>query len=60
LIDKEHNTLAIDWDDELVKGTLIARDGTIVNEAVAGQLGAKPAPAAKKTAGAKRAAKGVK
>jgi len=60
LIDKENNTLAIDWDDELVKGTLIARDGKLVNEAVAGQLGAKPAPAAKKTAGAKRAAKEVK
>jgi len=60
LIDKENNTLAIDWDDELVKGTLIARDGTLVNEAVAGRLGAKQGPAAKKTAGAKRAAKGVK
>jgi len=60
LIDKENNTLAIDWDDELVKGTLIARDGTIVNEAVAERLGAKPAPAAKKTTGAKRAPKEVK
>jgi NAD(P) transhydrogenase subunit alpha len=60
LIDKENNTLAIDWDDELVKGTLIARDGTIVNEAVAGRLGAKPAPAAKKRTGAKRAPKEVK
>jgi len=60
LIDKENDALAIDWDDELVKGTLIARDGKIVNEAVAGRLGAKPAPAAKKTAGAKRAPKEVK
>jgi len=60
LIDKENNALAIDWDDELVKGTLIARDGAIVNEAVAGRLGTKPAQAAKKTAGAKRAPKEVK
>jgi len=38
--------LAINWDDELVKGTLIARDGAIVNAAIAERLGAKPADAA--------------
>ena len=59
LIDKEKKTLAINWDDELVKGTLIARDGTIVNAMIAERLGAKPlgaSPAGSpaKTAGAKR------
>ena len=38
-IDKEKKTLAIDWDDELAQGTAIARDGAIVNEMVAGNLG---------------------
>ena len=37
-IDKETKELAIDWDDELAVGTAIARDGTIVNERVAGGL----------------------
>ena len=37
LIDKEKRTLAIDFNDELVKGTLIARDGAIVNAMIAGQ-----------------------
>jgi len=40
LIDKEKKELAIDWDDEIVKGTLIARDGAIVHPALA------PAPKA--------------
>ena len=40
LIDKEKKTLAINWDDELVKGTLIARDGAIVNAMIAERLGA--------------------
>ena len=44
LIDKEKKTLAINWDDELVKGTLISRDGAIVNAMIAERLGAKPAP----------------
>ena len=35
LIDKEKKTLAINFDDELVKGTLIARDGKIVNAMIA-------------------------
>jgi proton-translocating NAD(P)+ transhydrogenase subunit alpha len=65
LIDKEKKTLAINWDDELVKGTLIARDGAIVNAMIAERLGGKPlkvkpdgAPA--KTAAAKRKAKELK
>jgi len=42
-IDKENKTLAIDWDDELAKGTGIARDGAIVNEMIAERLGGKDA-----------------
>jgi len=60
LIDKEKKTLAVNWDDELVKGTLIARDGAVVNAAIAERLGAEPASAAKKKNGTKRQAKEVK
>jgi len=35
LIDKEKKELAIDWDDDIVKGTLIARDGAVVHPAFA-------------------------
>jgi NAD(P) transhydrogenase subunit alpha len=31
LIDKDKKTLDIDWDDEIVKGTLIAKDGKLVH-----------------------------
>jgi len=54
-IDKETKALAIDWDDELAKGTAIARDGAIVNAMVAERLGGKPASGA--GAAAKTAAK---
>jgi NAD(P) transhydrogenase subunit alpha len=61
MIDKEKKALAINWDDELVKGTLIARDGAIVNAMIAEQLGGKTGstPAAAKDAvnGGKPAAK---
>ncbi len=60
LIDKEKKTLAINWDDELVKGTLIARDGTVVNAMIAERLGAKPANAPAKKSGAKRQPKEAK
>jgi NAD(P) transhydrogenase subunit alpha len=48
LIDKEKKTLVINFEDELVKGTLIARDGAIVNAMIAERLGGKGghAPAA--------------
>ncbi len=35
LIDGENKTLAIDWEDEIVKGTCITRDGKIVHPALA-------------------------
>jgi NAD(P) transhydrogenase subunit alpha len=68
LIDKETKTLAINWDDELVKGTLIARDGAIVNATIAERLGGAKAPARARVAtdakppkktGAKRRSKGA-
>ena len=61
LIDKQTKNLAINWDDELVKGTLIARDGAIVNAIIAERLGAKPDTAAPaKTASPKGQTKGGK
>ena len=49
-IDKEKKTLAIDWDDELAKGTAISRDGAIVSAMVAEALGGKSINAAAKPA----------
>jgi len=60
LIDKEKKALAINWEDELVKGTLIARDGAIVNAAIAAGLGTKPADAPAKKSATKRQAKEAK
>jgi NAD(P) transhydrogenase subunit alpha len=36
LIDKKEKMLAVNWDDEIVKGTLIARDGKIVHPSLQG------------------------
>jgi NAD(P) transhydrogenase subunit alpha len=36
LIDKKEKTLAVNWDDEIVKGTLLARDGKIVHPSLQG------------------------
>jgi NAD(P) transhydrogenase subunit alpha len=64
LIDKNTKALAVNFDDELVKGTLIARDGKIVNAMVAERLGgggkaqaASPATGAADGNGMKTAAK---
>src|SRR5262245_45010897 len=37
LIDKKEKVLKIDWDDEIVKGTLIAKDGQMVHPALQGK-----------------------
>ena len=37
MIDKDEKTLNIDWDDEIVKGTLIAKDGALVHESLVGE-----------------------
>jgi NAD(P) transhydrogenase subunit alpha len=51
LIDKQTKNLAINFDDELVKGTLIAKDGAIVNAMIAERIGkGGDAPAAAKSA----------
>lgn len=56
LTDKEKTgTLAIDWDDEIVKGCCVTRDGAVVNARVKDAMGAK-APA-KKAPAKKPAAK---
>ena len=31
MIDKKEKKLAVNWDDELVKGTVLTRDGAIVH-----------------------------
>jgi NAD(P) transhydrogenase subunit alpha len=36
LIDKKEKKLAVNWDDEIVKGTLVARDGAIVHPSLQG------------------------
>lgn len=61
MIDKEKKALAINWDDELVKATLLTRDGAVVhpNFQAVPESADKPAakkPAATKTAPAKKAA----
>jgi len=56
-IDKETKALAINWDDELAKGTGIARDGVIVNAMVAERLGGKGTGAAKADSKPARAAR---
>ncbi len=36
MIDKKEKTLKVDWDDEIIKGTLIAKDGKIVHPSLQG------------------------
>jgi H+-translocating NAD(P) transhydrogenase subunit alpha len=37
MIDKKDNVLKVNWDDEIVKGTLVAKDGQIVHPALRGK-----------------------
>lgn len=37
MIDEENKQMAVDWEDELVTGTLICRDGKIVHERLTGE-----------------------
>lgn len=48
-VDKETKTVSIDWEDETVSGTLVTRDGAIVNERVK-EAASKSAPKPRKTA----------
>ncbi len=57
LIDKEKKTLAINWDDELVKATALTRGGAIVHPNFGGKADAKAdAPEAAKAEGEKPSA----
>ena len=46
LIGKESKAVEVPWDDDIIKGTLIARDGAIVHPIIGSAV--KPAPAAAK------------
>jgi len=37
MFDKTEKTLAVNWDDELIKGTLVAKDGAFVHPVLTGQ-----------------------
>jgi len=51
LVDPETKTLAIDWEDEIVKGTLVTRDGKVVHPMLTNKKpGKKLAGKAKKPA----------
>ncbi len=58
LIDKKEKKLAINWDDELVKATVLTRDGAVVHPAfaVAAAPAAEPKPVAKPKAAPKKPA----
>jgi NAD(P) transhydrogenase subunit alpha len=65
LIDKKDKVLAINWDDELVKATVLTRDGAIVHpnikvDAAAAAKLEVPVVAAPAKAGATRAKRGAK
>ncbi len=47
LIDKKTRTLAVNWDDELVKATVLTRDGAVVHPNIVAPAPAKRAGAAK-------------
>ena len=56
--DKDKKTLALDWEDEIIAGVGLTRDGAIVHPALVGEKpAAKETPAAKKPAAKKPAAK---
>jgi NAD(P) transhydrogenase subunit alpha len=56
LIDKKERRLAVDWDDELVKATVLTRDGAVVHPNFVNAVAASaPAAAAKAKASAGKA-----
>jgi NAD(P) transhydrogenase subunit alpha len=55
LINQETKELSIDMEDELIKGTLVTRDGAVVHPALAAAAPKKSAPAAPKDDGAPEA-----
>jgi NAD(P) transhydrogenase subunit alpha len=57
MVDKKTGALAVNWDDELIKGTLIAKDAAIVNVTIGERAGAAPASTSKPGSDAEAAAK---
>ncbi|UYQ72991.1 Re/Si-specific NAD(P)(+) transhydrogenase subunit alpha [Pelagibacterium flavum] len=57
MIDKDAKALRVDWEDELVKATLLTRDGAVVHPNFAGSAAAAPAKKAPAKATAKAPAK---
>ena len=55
LIDKDTGSLAIDWDDEIIKGTALTRGGSVVHPAFAQAAPAETMPAPAKPAPPKAA-----
>ena len=55
-VDAESKSIEFDWEDETVTGTLVTRDGKIVNQRVLEASAAKPAPKAPKKAAPRKAA----
>ena len=50
LVDAETKQLAIDWEDEIVKGTLVTRDGKVVHSMMTAKKPAKKSARKSKTA----------
>lgn len=57
LIDKEKKELAIDWEDEIVTGITLTKDGNVVHESFAGSKSETKKPATKKATEKKTTAK---
>ena len=54
-VDKENKEFNLDWDDEVVKGTLVTKDGKVVNDRVV--IGAQKLASRAKTPVKKRVKK---
>lgn len=53
MIDKDKKDIAIDWDDEIIQGTLLSRDGKLVHPRLVPASPADPLPPADKEAQSK-------
>jgi NAD(P) transhydrogenase subunit alpha len=60
MVDKSTKALAVNWDDELVKATLLTRDGKVVHPNFANAAAAESPPAESRPAAAETAASGGK
>lgn len=60
IIDKESKALKIDWEDDIIKGVCMVKDGAIVHPNFSGAKTAKPKAAEKKAPAADKAKKETK